>query len=739
MHLFSIVKLLAVAAPIVASVLPTSEGPHVETVQRATSFQPLRPISLPDNRGVRKRQNVPVAIPIPVTFDILVSTLWGESIQVVGSTSELGSWDTVSAVSLTAAQYTSGNPLWSITVDIAADTKLTYKFIRILTDGSVEWEAGPDRTYTVPSNGATAAEISASWQSSISTTQTSTATPTRSVSTATSVPTAVCTNGPTSRGCWDSRFSIDTDFDEDWPSTGRVVSYDLTITNTTLAPDGFSRPVFAVNGQYPGPTIYANWGDTIKVTVNNRMENNGTAIHWHGFRMWHANGQDGVPGVTECPIAPGKSKTYTMTATQYGTSWYHSHFSSQYGDGVVGPIVIYGPATENYDIDLGPLPITDWYYPTVMRTASIAMHSNALAPTADTGLINGTMVSTSGDGGRYSRTVLTAGKKHRLRLINTAVDNHFMFSLDNHMFTVISADFVPIVPYNATWIFIGIGQRYDVVFTADQEPGSYWFRAQSQDGAGCGSNFQNQNIRAVFSYEGFESVLPESSTTGYVQRCTDEADLVPYWNSYVPQGDIPDSLSELNVHLNQSTGADGTLTLYWQVNDTPLRTDWANPTTMSVREGKTDFPDRANVIKLPTSNVWTYWVMTQGGGVPFDVQIPHPIHLHGHDFYILGAGTSAWTDADREGLNYDNPIRRDVAMLPSNGWLAIAFLTNNPGAWLAHCHIAWHADEGFAVQFLEAADTMLDIDPLPTDFDEQCDDWDFYYKSAMYLQSDSGI
>lgn len=69
---------------------------------------------------------------------------------------------------------------------------------------------------------------------------------------------------------------------------------------------------------------------------------------------------DGVPGITECPLAPGESKTYSFQATQYGTSWYHSHFSGQYGDGVLGPIVIYGPATANYDIDLGPLTVTDW-------------------------------------------------------------------------------------------------------------------------------------------------------------------------------------------------------------------------------------------------------------------------------------------------------------------------------------------------------------------------------------------
>lgn len=307
MRVRSIWNLFALTAPIVAFVLPDPAGSHVDAAKRAIPFQPLRPISVAKRAEVQKRQSASEAIPI--TFDILVTTLWGESIQVIGSTTELGSWDTSTAVPLTAAQYTSGNPLWSTTVNIAAGAKLTYKFIRILTDGTVEWEAGSDRTYTVPSNGATSAKISASWQSSTSTASTSTTQasvvlPTRLAETSTSAPASSCTNGPTSRGCWSGRFSIDADFDDDWPSTGKVVSYELTVTNTTLAPDGFVRPVFAVNGQYPGPTIYANWGDTIKVTVNNQLEHNGTAIHWHGMRMWHANGQDGVPGVTvsDCKI-----------------------------------------------------------------------------------------------------------------------------------------------------------------------------------------------------------------------------------------------------------------------------------------------------------------------------------------------------------------------------------------------------------------------------------------------------
>jgi len=55
---------------------------------------------------------------------------------------------------------------------------------------------------------------------------------------------------------------------------------------------------------------------------------------------------------------------------------------------------------------------------------------------------------------------------------------------------------------------------------------------------------------------------------------------------------------------------------------------------------------------------------------------------HGHDFYVLGTGSGSYANADPNSLNYNNPPRRDVAMLPAGGWLAVAFQTDNPGAWL---------------------------------------------------------
>ena len=144
---------------------------------------------------------------------------------------------------------------------------------------------------------------------------------------------------------------------KEYPNTGIIRSYDWTISRGVIAPDGYERPVLLVNGAFPGPTIEANWGDTIQVTVHNNITGpeEGTSIHWHGFLQKGTPWEDGVPGVTQCPITPGKTFTYQFRASLYGTSWYHAHYSAQYAGGVVGPIVVYGPKHKAYDIDIGPI------------------------------------------------------------------------------------------------------------------------------------------------------------------------------------------------------------------------------------------------------------------------------------------------------------------------------------------------------------------------------------------------
>jgi len=88
----------------------------------------------------------------------------------------------------------------------------------------------------------------------------------------------------------------------------------------------------------------------------------------------------------------------------------------------------------------------------------------------------------------------------------------------------------------------------------------------------------------------------------------------------------------------------------------------------------------------------------------------HPIHLHGHDFAIVQQIENA-TFPDKLNLTLDNPPRRDVVLLPTNGYVVIAFKTDNPGVWIVHCHIADHAAFGLALQIIERQKAAQDLWP----------------------------
>lgn len=125
----------------------------------------------------------------------------------------------------------------------------------------------------------------------------------------------------------------------------------------------------------------------------------------------------------------------------------------------------------------------------------------------------------------------------------------------------------------------------------------------------------------------------------------------------------------------------------------------------------------------------------------------------GHDFLILGRspaptnpfGPATTTAApvefnmiDRSQLHANNPVRRDATMLPSLGWLLVAFEATNPGAWLFHCHIAWHISEGLSAQFLEQPSKIrgaMDLNALTN----TCDSWREYAPHDPFQQTDSGL
>ncbi|CAE6414622.1 unnamed protein product [Rhizoctonia solani] len=115
--------------------------------------------------------------------------------------------------------------------------------------------------------------------------------------------------------------------------------YTLVVTHATIAPDGVSRSAWLVNGTTPGPTIVADEGDQLSINVINKGDEPIT-IHWHGIEQLGTPWSDGVPGITQHPIAVGKSFMYNWTATQMGYHWYHSHQHLQVDDGLRGDIYL---------------------------------------------------------------------------------------------------------------------------------------------------------------------------------------------------------------------------------------------------------------------------------------------------------------------------------------------------------------------------------------------------------------
>jgi len=275
--------------------------------------------------------------------------------------------------------------------------------------------------------------------------------------------------------------------------------------------------------------IEANWGDTIEATVYNnlQMPSEGTALHWHGFLQTNSQWMDGVPAFTQCPIPPGHSFTYRFKAELYGSTWYHAHYSAQYVDGAAGPLIVHGPKNVPYDVDLGPIMLSDWYHSSYFPIVQsiVAPSLNPPIPTSDNNLINGKMNfncsqvpsgHTCTNNAGLSKFKFRSGKAHRLRLINSGAEGTQQFSIDNHIMTVMANDFVPVQPYNTTVVTLGIGQRTDVVVKATgNSTGAYWMRSKIT----CANSNQPEALAVIYYDKADNASVPTSTGQSYTPGC----------------------------------------------------------------------------------------------------------------------------------------------------------------------------------------------------------------------------
>ncbi|KAI9838099.1 MAG: hypothetical protein M1819_006255 [Sarea resinae] len=589
-------------------------------------------------------------------------------------------------------------------------------------------------------------------------------------------------NGPNSRDCWIrdrkvkqplwSQFDIHTDYEDRTPQ-GVHREFWLNVTDKAISPDGYLKQHGKVfNSTYPGPLIEACWGDDITVHVTNYVQDNGTTIHWHGIRQLNSNEMDGVNGVTQCPIADGNTFTYKFKAVH--------HYSLQYPDGVAGPLLIHGPTSASYDEAWDPILINDWSH-----NSAFADFQHELDPAHTGGLPVMTSILIDGHGNYtcnksdplcvggnslFTRT-LQKGKKYLIRIINASTESMFTFSIDNHLLQVVSTDLVPIHPFKNESIFLGIGQRYSVIVEANPsdpvKDGNYWMRTQVTTGCGTISPLGNSSLTGIIRYDAHSQELPTSSPhPGLTTNCSDPpvaslVPIVPWEVSQHPVNNVVKDTYEAALDLTLEHGFQR-----WDLTDTPLWLDFSEPTILDLQN--TTFRADYAVIDENYKEGYVYLIIT-GNLTRFnttkrEVPAAHPIHLHGHDFAILGQSVNQYNETESpKSFNFHNPPRRDVAMLPANGYLAIAFRPDNPGVWLLHCHIgklgpslsdanasirvmkliiygtAWHASSGLALQIMERQrDIEASVGSL-TPTIETCEGWDKWVKTHKIDQDDSGV
>ena len=408
-------------------------------------------------------------------------------------------------------------------------------------------------------------------------------------------------------------------------------------------------------------------------------------------------------------------------------------------------MVIYGPKNEDYDIDLGPVTLNDFYhrdYFSVLQDVE-GTDLSKTRPPSDNNLINGKMNFDCGTASEnntnapcvnnagLSKFNFTSGKKHRLRLINTGLQAIQKFSIDDHTMTVIANDFIPVQPYETSIVTLAVGQRSDVVVEATGSPTDIvWMRSEIASGD-CTDPANQPNALAVIYYEHANTTAaPLQNSTSQTNDTTPPCANDPL-SQTIPSYPIPANSPSTTVDMAIDVAVNATGHVVWTINNSTFRGNYNDPLFLLAKSGNTSYPldPQWNVYNLGTNSTIRV-VLTNLSPAS------HPWHLHGHEMQVLASGTGTWDGSSI--VNPENPQRRDVAMLPASGYLVLQWESTNPGLWPFHCHVSWHISGGLYANLLERPSDIQRLD-VPETAADNCKSWATYQGAHVVDQIDSGL
>ncbi|KAF5712261.1 Cupredoxin [Fusarium mundagurra] len=292
-----------------------------------------------------------------------------------------------------------------------------------------------------------------------------------------------------------------------------------------------------------------------------------------------------------------------------------------------------------------------------------------------------------------------------LNLVNSGAVSALRVSLDGHSMFVYAADGLYTNLQEVNVLHMELGQRYSVMVKLDQSPGNYYLRF---------ATFPSGDMQQVLEGQAIVSYNADSSSKTDVME--DPAMSWMYINGSAKADAAllaPSALSPFGGHNSPPSGRPDK-TLSFVVNQTDIvtwvidRAPFSEPDVPIIYGQNSSGWNSNTTIHLPINS--TIDIILSISNQSLDM-MGHPIHLHGHKFWVLGSGEGSFpyaavTDAPEDLINLRNPPYRDTMGLPSQGWAAIRYVTDNPGAWMFHCHLQWHVVVGMAMVLVEGGDQL---------------------------------
>ena len=398
--------------------------------------------------------------------------------------------------------------------------------------------------------------------------------------------------------------------------------------------------VWTYNGAVPGPELRFRQGDRLRIAVENALGVD-TTVHWHGIRL--PNAMDGVPHLTQAPIAANGGRfVYEFDLPDAGTYWYHPHLGSpeQVGRGLYGALIVEEREPPAVDRDLVWV-LSDWRLDREARNVEDFggfMDSSHAGRIGNTVTVNGALRDTF---------AVRAGERIRLRLINASNARIYGLAFEGHSPMVIALDGHPVAPHPSERVVLGPGMRADVMLDCTASAGS-----------------THRVVDGFYRQRAYELLKIQYGNEPPVRRSFPAVPQLP-----ANPVSAPDPSKAERHRIVFGGGMMGAMPnqgaykgMFWTVNGKPVaERDHSHAPLLALSLRK------SYVLELVNDTAWH-----------------HPIHLHGHVFRVLS----------RNGTPNAREEWGDTVLLDPKTRAEIAFVADNPGNWMLHCHVLEHLATG---------------------------------------------